>query len=68
MKIHLAADDDWRPLASVVTAGQAMTHPAFPDVMARLRVPQSSHPVTQRDDLVTTRHHPVFADSPLWDL
>ena len=44
-----------------------MMHPAFPDVMARLRVPKSSHPVTQRDDLVTIRHHPVLPNSPLWD-
>jgi hypothetical protein len=68
MKIHLAADDHCRPLAFVVTAGHTGDAPAFPDVMARLRVPQSSDTVTQRDGLVTTRHHFVLPNSPLWDL
>lgn len=39
-KIHLAADGDCRPLAFVLTAGQAGDAPAFTDVMARLRVPR----------------------------
>ncbi|MER6367514.1 IS5 family transposase [Streptomyces mirabilis] len=39
-KIHLAADAHCRPLAFVVTAGQAGDAPAFTDVMARLRVPR----------------------------
>ncbi|WP_430381928.1 IS5 family transposase [Streptomyces bauhiniae] len=38
-KIHLAADAHCRPLAFVLTAGQAGDAPAFTDVMARLRVP-----------------------------
>ncbi|MGW0429262.1 IS5 family transposase [Streptomyces sp. NPDC002990] len=39
-KIHLAADSRCRPLAFVVTPGQAGDAPAFPQVMARLRVPR----------------------------
>ncbi|MEV7063230.1 IS5 family transposase [Streptomyces collinus] len=39
-KIHLAADARCRPLAFVLTAGQAGDAPAFTDVMARLRVPR----------------------------
>ncbi|MFF9090988.1 IS5 family transposase [Streptomyces sp. NPDC014991] len=38
-KIHLAADARCRPLAFVLTAGQAGDAPAFTDVMARLRSP-----------------------------
>jgi hypothetical protein len=39
-KIHLAADGNCRPLAFVLTAGQAGDAPAFLKVMARLRVPR----------------------------
>lgn len=39
-KIHRAADSRCRPLAFVVTPGQAGDAPAFPQVMARLRVPR----------------------------
>ncbi|WP_370531692.1 IS5 family transposase [Streptomyces venezuelae] len=39
-KIHLAADSRCRPLAFVVTPGQAGDAPAFPEVMSRLRVPR----------------------------
>ncbi|WP_394814190.1 IS5 family transposase [Streptomyces dubilierae] len=39
-KIHLAADGHCRPLAFVLTAGQAGDAPAFTEVMARLRVPR----------------------------
>ncbi|MGW8354309.1 IS5 family transposase [Streptomyces wedmorensis] len=39
-KIHLAADGRCRPLAFVLTPGQAGDAPAFPEVMARLRVPR----------------------------
>ncbi|MFI8917386.1 IS5 family transposase [Streptomyces sp. NPDC053513] len=39
-KIHLAADGRCRPLAFVLTPGQAGDAPAFPQVMARLRVPR----------------------------
>ncbi|WP_442304761.1 IS5 family transposase [Streptomyces sp. 2RAF24] len=39
-KIHLAADGACRPLAFHLTGGQAGDAPAFPDVMARLRVPR----------------------------
>ncbi|MFF2654936.1 IS5 family transposase, partial [Streptomyces sp. NPDC058045] len=38
--IHLAADSHCRPLAFVLTPGQAGDAPAFPEVMARLRVPR----------------------------
>ncbi|MFD6988586.1 IS5 family transposase [Streptomyces sp. NPDC059943] len=39
-KIHLAADSRCRPLAFVLTPGQAGDAPEFPQVMARLRVPR----------------------------
>lgn len=39
-KIHLAADGRCRPLAFVITPGQAGDAPAFPEVMTRLRVPR----------------------------
>ncbi|GLX41307.1 hypothetical protein Sros01_73800 [Streptomyces roseochromogenus] len=39
-KIHLAADSRCRPLAFVLTPGQAGDAPAFEQVMARLRVPR----------------------------
>jgi transposase len=39
-KIHLAADSRCRPLAFVLTPGQAGDAPAFAQVMARLRVPR----------------------------
>ncbi|MBD0419321.1 transposase [Streptomyces sp. TRM S81-3] len=39
-EIHLAADARCRPLAFVLTAGQAGDTPGFTDVMARLRVPR----------------------------
>ena len=47
-KIHLAADARCRPLAFVLTAGQAGDAPAFADVMARLRV-QRGRPRTRPD-------------------
>ncbi|WP_428837660.1 IS5 family transposase [Streptomyces olivaceiscleroticus] len=40
-KIHLVADGRCRPLAFVVTAGQAGDAPAFEQVMHRLRVPRA---------------------------
>ncbi|MFE8018237.1 IS5 family transposase [Streptomyces antibioticus] len=39
-KIHLAADSRCRPLAFVLTPGQAGDAPAFTEVMHRLRVPR----------------------------
>ncbi|MFF9025616.1 IS5 family transposase [Streptomyces eurythermus] len=39
-KVHLAADSRCRPLAFVLTPGQAGDAPAFPEVMAQLRVPR----------------------------
>jgi transposase len=54
-KIHLAADGRCRPLAFVLTAGQAGDAPAFTDVMARLRVPRPHGRPRTRPD-------PVLAD------
>ncbi|MFI1675143.1 IS5 family transposase [Streptomyces sp. NPDC020598] len=51
-KIHLAADTRCRPLAFVLTAGQAGDAPAFTDVMARLRVPRRRGRPRTRPDLV----------------
>ncbi|WP_239471322.1 IS5 family transposase [Streptomyces sp. CS207] len=51
-KIHLAADGRCRPLAFVLTAGQAGDAPAFTDVMARLRVPRRRGRPRTRPDLV----------------
>ncbi|WP_420713601.1 IS5 family transposase [Streptomyces sp. WM4235] len=39
-KIHLAADNRYRPLAFLITPGQAGDAPAFPKVMARLWIPR----------------------------
>nr|WP_306956112.1 IS5 family transposase [Streptomyces sp. B4I13] len=55
-KIHLAADGNCRPLAFHLTAGQAGDAPAFPDVMARLRVPR------ERGGRPRTRPEVVLAD------
>ncbi|MFJ8134137.1 IS5 family transposase [Streptomyces hydrogenans] len=51
-KIHLAADAHCRPLAFVLTAGQAGDAPAFPEVMARLRVPRRRGRPRTRPDVV----------------
>lgn len=51
-KIHLAADAHCRPLAFVLTAGQAGDAPAFTDVMARLRVPRRRGRPRTRPDVV----------------
>jgi hypothetical protein len=51
-KIHLAADARCRPLAFVLTAGQAGDAPAFTDVMARLRVPRRRGRPRTRPDVV----------------
>jgi transposase len=40
-KVHLASDGRARPLALIVTAGQAGDAPAFEAVMARIRVPRT---------------------------
>ncbi|WP_406223536.1 IS5 family transposase [Streptomyces decoyicus] len=40
-KVHLASDGRARPLALLVTAGQAGDAPAFEAVMARIRVPRT---------------------------
>ncbi|WP_437007631.1 transposase [Streptomyces sp. enrichment culture] len=60
-KIHLAADARCRPLAFVLTAGQAGDAPAFTDVMARLRVPRRRGRPRTRPDVVLAdrRIHPV---------
>ncbi|MGW1926075.1 IS5 family transposase [Streptomyces massasporeus] len=51
-KIHLAADAGCRPLAFVLTAGQAGDAPAFTDVMSRLRVPRQRGRPRTRPDVV----------------
>lgn len=51
-KIHLAADAGCRPLAFVLTAGQAGDAPAFTDVMARLRVPRMHGRPRTKPDIV----------------
>ncbi|WP_442806116.1 IS5 family transposase [Streptomyces sp. NBC_01257] len=51
-KIHLAADAHCRPLAIVLTAGQAGDAPACAHVMARLRVPRRRGRPRTRPDVV----------------
>ncbi|MFE2136820.1 IS5 family transposase [Streptomyces sp. NPDC059466] len=51
-KVHLAADARCRPLAFVLTAGQAGDAPAFTTVMARLRVPRRRGRPRTRPDVV----------------
>ncbi|MEV5528215.1 IS5 family transposase [Streptomyces prunicolor] len=51
-KIRLAADARCRPLAFVLTAGQAGDAPAFTAVMARLRVPRRRGRPRIRPDMV----------------
>ncbi|GAA0931117.1 MULTISPECIES: IS5 family transposase [Streptomyces violaceusniger group] len=51
-KIHLAADGRCRPLAFVLTAGQAGDAPVFTDVMDRLRVPRRRGRPRTRPDMV----------------
>ncbi|MFG2331057.1 IS5 family transposase [Streptomyces sp. NPDC048604] len=58
-KIHLAADAHCRPLAFVLTAGQAGDAPAFGDVMARLRVPRRrGRPRTRPDVVLADKAYP----------
>ncbi|WP_405632416.1 IS5 family transposase [Streptomyces sp. NBC_01174] len=51
-RIHLASDAHCRPLAFVLTAGQAGDAPAFAHVMARLRVPRRRGRPRTRPDVV----------------
>ncbi|MGW6908270.1 IS5 family transposase [Streptomyces sp. NPDC054940] len=51
-KIHLPSDAHCRPLAFVVTAGQAGDGPAFAHVMARLRVPRRRGRPRTRPDVI----------------
>lgn len=51
-KIHLAADGNCRPLAFVLTAGQAGDAPAFAEVMDRLRVPRRRGRPSTRPEVV----------------
>ncbi|MFJ3635510.1 IS5 family transposase [Streptomyces sp. NPDC090112] len=51
-KIHLAADSRCRPLAFLITPGRAGDAPAFPKVMARLRVPRPVGRPRSRPDVV----------------
>ncbi|WP_371667105.1 transposase [Streptomyces sp. NBC_00289] len=60
-KVHLAPDDRCRPLASVLTAGQAGDARAITHVMARLRVarprgrPRTRPDVVLADDAYSSR-------------
>ncbi|MFF1510798.1 IS5 family transposase [Streptomyces sp. NPDC058326] len=57
-RIHLAADSRCRPLAFVLTPGQTGDAPAFPEVMARLRVPRPvDRPRTTPDVVLTDKAH-----------
>ena len=61
-KIHLAADARCRPLAFVLTAGQAGDAPAFMEVMARLRVPRRrGRPRTRPDMILADNAYPSRA-------
>ncbi|WP_406390316.1 transposase [Streptomyces sp. NBC_00882] len=51
-KIHVAADARRRPLAFVLTAGQAGDAPVFTDVMARLRILRRRARPRTRPDVV----------------
>ncbi|MEU9037860.1 IS5 family transposase [Streptomyces sp. NPDC048352] len=51
-KIHLAADNRCRPLAFVITPGQAGDAPAFPQIMARIQVPRPVGRPRARPDVV----------------
>lgn len=55
-KIHLAADGHCRPLAFVITPGQAGDAPAFTQVMAHLRVPRpTGRPRTTPDAVLADK-------------
>jgi transposase len=57
-KIHPVTDDRCRPLAFVLTAGQAGDAPAFEQVMSRLRVPrQRGRPHTTPDVVLADKAH-----------
>ncbi|MEU8764619.1 IS5 family transposase [Streptomyces sp. NPDC048659] len=62
-KIHLASDARARPLAMVVTAGQAGDAPAFTAVMAALRVPRpdGGRPRTRPDTVIADRAYSARA-------
>lgn len=52
-KVHLAADRKCRPLAFVLTAGQAADSPQFIPVLGRIRVPGPADRPRTRPDTVT---------------
>ncbi|MEU6624154.1 IS5 family transposase [Streptomyces litmocidini] len=56
-KVHLASDSNARPLAIVLTAGQAGDAPAFTAVMAAIRVPRgrTGRPRTRPDVVLADR-------------
>lgn len=56
-KVHLASDSNARPLAIVLTAGQAGDAPAFTTVMAAIRVPRADvgRPRTRPDAVLADR-------------
>lgn len=62
-KIHLASDARARPLALVVTAGQAGDTPAFTTVMAAIRVPRTGpgRPRPRPDTVIADRAYSARA-------
>lgn len=62
-KVHLASDARARPLALVLTAGQAGDAPAFTTVMAAIRVPRSDsgRPRTRPDTVIADRAYSARA-------
>ncbi|MFD9684492.1 IS5 family transposase [Kitasatospora sp. NPDC059088] len=62
-KVHLASDAQARPLAMVVTAGQAGDAPAFTAVMAAIRVPRlgGGRPRTRPDTVIADRAYSARA-------
>ncbi|MFF6787516.1 IS5 family transposase [Streptomyces filamentosus] len=57
-KVHLAADSRCRLLAFVLTPGQAGDTPAFPEVLARLRVPRPvGRPRTTPETVLADKAH-----------
>ncbi|MFI5859723.1 IS5 family transposase [Streptomyces parvulus] len=62
-KVHLASDAKARPLAMVVTAGQAGDAPAFTAVMAAIRVPRvgGGRPRTRPNTVIADRAYSARA-------
>lgn len=65
-KVHLAADGRCRPLALVLTAGQAGDTPAFIEVMAAVRVPRlgAGRPRVRLAAVLADRAFPLAPSAP----